>query len=110
MMWGATKQARPRMDAARFLFGAMGATDAERQPLASDAELAQPAAALLLSQVLGPALRSLLPSDALVPSDTAAANAARGPDNVADLVRTVAELRDMVTKQQSEINELKGHR
>ena len=45
------------MDAARFLFGAMGATDANRQPLATDDELAQPAAALLLSQVVGPALQ-----------------------------------------------------
>jgi hypothetical protein len=40
----------------------MGATDANRQPLATDTELAQPAAALLLSQVVGPALGTLLPS------------------------------------------------
>src|SRR5262245_20631823 len=108
MLWTATRQQRPRMDAAKFLFGAMGATDANRQPLASDAELAQPAAALLLSQVVGPALQSLLPPDARAVGGAAVAGEPSPPGDVVALARSVADLQATVERQQREIDQLRN--
>jgi hypothetical protein len=107
MMWSNSFDPQRKMTAPRFLLGAMGATDANNQPLASDAELGQPAAALLLSQVAGPALSTLLPP-AVVAGGTfdAGAAAARG-DDVAALARTVSELQATVRKQQRDIERLK---
>lgn len=108
MLWTATRQPRPRIDAAKFLFGAMGATNANRQPLVSDAELAQPAAALLLSQVVGPALQSLLPPDVRAVAGAAVAPEPGQPDDVAALARTVADLQSTVERQQREIDQLRN--
>jgi hypothetical protein len=107
MMWSNSFDPQRKMTAPRFLLGAMGATDANNQPLASDAELGQPAAALLLSQVAGPALSTLLPP-AVVAGGTFGAGAAtaRG-DDVAALARTVSELQATVRKQQRDIERLK---
>ena len=93
-------------DTARFLFGAMGATDANRQPLATDDELAQPAAALLLSQVVGPALHSLLPLETT--RTPGAALAQERTDDVGALARTVADLQATVERQQREIDQLRN--
>jgi hypothetical protein len=106
LMWTAATQPQPKMDAARFLFGAMGATDANRQPLATDDELAQPAAALLLSQVVGPALHSLLPLETT--RTPGAALAQERTDDVGALARSVADLQATVDRQQREIDQLRN--
>ncbi len=101
-MWGGAVEPQRKMDAARFLLGAMGATDANDRPLVSDAELKNPAAALL-SQVMGPALSGFFPQ-ALI----AVAGAKRGEESAA-LARKVADLEEKARKVddlESKVNEL----
>jgi hypothetical protein len=111
LWWKATTEKAPRMNAARFTLGAMGATDLQRQPLATEAELAQPAAAILLSQVVGPALRTLIPPDIVerrrdIASAGAVTEDARREQEIAALKGTIEELKARIDRQQADIDRL----
>jgi hypothetical protein len=98
---GESFASQPRADAARLVLAEMGARAADRSPLVSDVALEHPGEALLIHQVLGPALSPLLP--------LFGGRAAAEPD-VDGLTRKVEALQKQVTKQQTAINELKRKR
>jgi hypothetical protein len=94
------------VNAATLLLAAMGATDQQDQALLSDRELAQPAALLLLNQVLAPALRTLLAAPAGAPLATGSGDAAALRDQLSALARTVDTLQSKLETQQKTIDQL----
>jgi hypothetical protein len=84
----------------------MGAHDRNGRPLASDAELADPADFLLINQIVAPMVRAMMPGLAGTPITGAFAASAPTGD-VSNLAREVGELKKTVAKQQKTIDQLR---
>jgi hypothetical protein len=91
---------------ATLMLAAMGAHDRNGRPLATDAELADPAEFLLINQIVAPMVRAMIPGSATAPLGGAFAAAASQPD-AGNLAREVNELKKTVAKQQKTIDQLK---
>jgi hypothetical protein len=94
---------------ATLMLAAMGAHDRNGRPLASDAELADPADFLLINQIVAPMVRAMMPGLAATPTTGAFAASAPTGD-VGNLAREVDELKKTVAKQQKTIDQLRRRR
>lgn len=86
-----------KVDAATLLLAGLGATRKDGTPLASDLDLQYPGQALLVHQVVGPAVAPLVPLLSALSSGAADTSA---------LEREIESLRNTVEKQQAAIEEL----
>lgn len=92
-------------DLGTLLLAAMGAPDANGQPLASELELGNPAEFMLMNQLLAPMLKSMLPMPLL--GGAGGAGAAASADEVAEMRKELAALSKVVKTQATTINQLK---
>jgi hypothetical protein len=86
-----------KVDAATLLLAGLGATGKDGTPLASDLDLQYPGQALLVHQVVGPAVAPLVPLLSALSS---------GAADTATLEREIESLRHTVEQQQAAIEEL----
>jgi len=86
-----------KVDAGTLLLAGLGAARKDGTPLASDLDLQYPGQALLIHQVLGPAVTPLVPLFSALGSGAAETSA---------LEREIASLKQTVEKQQAAIQEL----
>ena len=101
ILGGAFADREVPVNAATWLFAALGATDLKGAPLMSPLELQHPAEALLTHQVLAPSLAAMLPSAAVTRRAAAA-----DTDEVSGLKLAVAELGKKLAEQQAQIDKL----
>jgi len=86
-----------KVDAASLLLAGLGATRKDGTPLASDLDLQYPGQAMLVHQVVGPAVAPLVPLLSALSSGAADTSA---------LARSIESLRQTVERQQAAIEEL----
>jgi hypothetical protein len=86
-----------KVDAGTLLLAGLGARRKDGTPLASDLDLQYPGQAMLVHQVVGPAVAPLVPLVSALGSGAADTSA---------LEREIASLRHTVEKQQTAIEEL----
>ena len=87
------------VNAATLLLAALGATDRENQPLVSDASLEYPGQAMLIHEIVAPALQSVLPLAGAFGS---------GGAETARLRQSIEALERTVTAQQAVLDELRN--
>jgi hypothetical protein len=105
MLYQALATPGREVNPATLMLAAMGAHDRKGRPLASDAELADPAEFLLINQIVAPMVRALVPSPAV--ATLAGAPTAPSTADVGTLARDLEKLKKTVDRQQKTIERLR---
>src|SRR5260370_36107612 len=100
------------VNAHTFMLGTLGVKDEQGQPVMNELELQNPAASLLLNQLVGPLIKDFLPEQATIGVSTPVETPlAPGHDEeISRLQARLDELQRTLELQQNTIDELKGRR
>jgi len=111
VLWNALSEPDRRVGVEHLLLGALGATDSQGKPFVTDEEMVNPSNFFVLSQIVAPLLRAVVPQTVdAVPLWSALAGVQAKDPRVDDLSRELDALKTTVRQQKKTIASLKKNK